>query len=139
MGHFGAALIYLGGYFNHVLDHLPQWLDKFEGLLRRLYWTQAEIQINGGWMCASYVIEYQITQATANQFANDPANPVELGSAESLMHSVGPQRMIALRDFSEQSDFPQSPLNLKSVLPNTTRHDKASLVSRIDLDQPISV
>jgi hypothetical protein len=25
----GHRLIYLGGYFNHILDDLPQWLDKF--------------------------------------------------------------------------------------------------------------
>jgi hypothetical protein len=71
----GNRLIYLGGYFNHILDGLPQWLDKFESLLRRLYWTEAELQIYGGWMCASYTIEYRISQATADQFAKDPENP----------------------------------------------------------------
>ena len=71
----GNRLIYLGGYFNHILDDLPQWLDKFESLLRRLYWTEAELHIFGGWMCASYTINYRISQATADQFAKDPENP----------------------------------------------------------------
>ena len=70
----GQRLIYLGGYFNHILHDLPRWLDKFECLLKSLYWTRAEVHINGGWMIASYVLAYQISQPTISQYAGDPEN-----------------------------------------------------------------
>jgi hypothetical protein len=52
--------IFFGGYYNHILSSLPKWLDKFELLLKSLYWHSATIYIDGGWDCANYTLEYSI-------------------------------------------------------------------------------
>jgi len=31
---------------NHMSDLWPEWLDKFEGLLRRLYWQAAHVRLS---------------------------------------------------------------------------------------------
>jgi hypothetical protein len=40
---YRGSVIYFGGSFSSIFNEWEQWLDKFEGLLRRLYWEHAVV------------------------------------------------------------------------------------------------
>jgi hypothetical protein len=45
----GRRLISVVGSFNGIENEIVAWLDKFEILLRRMYWVRAEVYSFGGW------------------------------------------------------------------------------------------
>ena len=68
----GVRVIHFAARFNHVTNELAPWLDKFEALLRRLYWIDAEILVNGGWSGPSIVLKYLVDRESANGYWEDP-------------------------------------------------------------------
>ena len=47
---YRGRVIYFGGSFSSLYREWDQWLDKFEGLLRRLYWEHAVVVLETGGM-----------------------------------------------------------------------------------------
>lgn len=69
----GQRLFYLGGYLNHILEHLPEWLDKFEAFLKRLFWTEAELHVDGGWYGPSFKLIYTVSEDTVRKYLECPS------------------------------------------------------------------
>jgi hypothetical protein len=44
---YREQVIHFGGSFNHLSEIWHVWLGKFEGLLRRLYWWEARLHLQG--------------------------------------------------------------------------------------------
>ena len=43
---YRSQMIHFGMSGSHIeFGHVPEWLDKFEGLLSRLYWRSAEVHV----------------------------------------------------------------------------------------------
>jgi len=47
---YRGPVIYFGGSFSSILEDWSEWLSKFEGLLRRLYWEHAVVVLVTEWM-----------------------------------------------------------------------------------------
>ncbi len=68
----GERVIHFAGRFNYFIDDLAPWLDKFEALLRRLYWIDAEVLVNGGFTGPSLALKYRVTPDTAKHYLCHP-------------------------------------------------------------------
>jgi hypothetical protein len=71
----GQRLIYFAGHFNHLVSHLGKWLDKFEWLLRRLYWLDAEVLLMHAWSGPPVVLQYSVSKETVLQYMGDAPQP----------------------------------------------------------------
>ena len=87
----GQRLIHFGGIFNYFGEDLEQWLDKFEGLLRRLYWYRAEVLTLSGYVRPSVRIRYK-AEAARRQYRSDEPTPPQSWEIEvtELRDDVGP-------------------------------------------------
>ena len=47
---YRGPVIYFGGSFSSLFDDWSEWLEKFETLLRRLYWEHAAVILVTEWM-----------------------------------------------------------------------------------------
>ena len=47
---YRGPVIYFGGSFSSLYQEWAEWLDKFESLLRRLYWEHAVVVLVTEWM-----------------------------------------------------------------------------------------
>ena len=47
---YRGPVIYFGGSFSSIFEDWPEWLSKFEDLLRRLYWEHAVVVLVTEWM-----------------------------------------------------------------------------------------
>ncbi len=47
---YRGSVIYFGGSFSSIFYEWHEWLEKFEGLLRRLYWEHAVVVLVTEWM-----------------------------------------------------------------------------------------
>ena len=71
----GQRLIHFAGHFNHLLSHLGEWLDKFEHLLRRLYWVDAEVLLLHAWSGPPLVVRYSVLPETIESYTSDAPRP----------------------------------------------------------------
>lgn len=75
--HFAAS--------QKVLDwELPDWLDKFEGLLRRLYWESAYIRFEGAYLGA-HEFTWRPTEAWVKELCRGRLAPVSEWSFTSTL------------------------------------------------------
>lgn len=71
-------LIHFAGRFNHLINHFDEWLDKFDRLLKLLYWLEAEISITPEWGGPPFMLQYRVSPETiANYMSNAPRPPQE--------------------------------------------------------------
>jgi hypothetical protein len=47
---YRGPVIYFGGSFSSLYESWAEWLDKFESLLRQLYWEHAVVVLVTEWM-----------------------------------------------------------------------------------------
>jgi hypothetical protein len=47
---YRGRVIYFGGSFSSIYLKWTEWLEKFESLLRQLYWEQAAVVLTTEWM-----------------------------------------------------------------------------------------
>ena len=72
----GQRLIHFAGHFNYLVSDLGEWLDKFERLLRRLYWLNAEVLLMHAWSGPPMILRYDVTRETVLQYMGDgPRRP----------------------------------------------------------------
>ena len=71
----GRRLIHFAGHFNHFGDHLSTWLDKFEPLLRRLYWLRVEIFLLHSWGNPPLCLRYSILPGTVEVYSSPEPRP----------------------------------------------------------------
>ena len=78
-GHEGLAnvtyrgpVIYFGGSFSSICAEWGQWLEKFEALLRRLYWEHAVVVLVTEWM-GQHVYRWD---AEDRDFSADEPRPI---------------------------------------------------------------
>ena len=55
---YRQQVIHFGASFNGLSEFWPSWLEKFEGLLRRLYWEEARLHLKIE-LCGSYKYHWQ--------------------------------------------------------------------------------
>ena len=71
----GQRLIHFAGHFNHLASDLGEWLDKFERLLRRLYWLDAEVLLMHAWSGPPVVLRYRVSKDTVLQYMGEAPKP----------------------------------------------------------------
>jgi hypothetical protein len=67
---YRGPVIYFGGSFSSIYVDWAQWLEKFESLLRRMYWEHAVVILVTEWL-GQHV--YRWDAEDANFAAEDPA------------------------------------------------------------------
>ena len=87
----GRRLIHFAGRFNYLVNHIGEWSDKFEPLLRRLYWVGAEVLVMNAWSGPPIRLTYNITHETAVSYAT--ATPCPPQSWSLRAYSVGAEEM----------------------------------------------
>jgi hypothetical protein len=65
-------LIFFAGHFNYFVQDMAPWLDKFESLLRKLFWINAEVFVSGGITGPPLTLRYQIAQGTVGRYHLHP-------------------------------------------------------------------
>ncbi len=45
---FRGPVVYFGGSFSRIFEDWAPWLEKFEGLLRRMFWEHAYVILETG-------------------------------------------------------------------------------------------
>src|SRR4051794_23212948 len=55
-------LIHFAGHFNFIADDLHPWLDKFEDVLRKLYWLRAEVLLREDYYLPPLCITYRASK-----------------------------------------------------------------------------
>lgn len=73
--HRGQRLIHFAGRFNYFGDELGPWLDKFESLLRRLYWLRAELFVLESWKNPPLCLRYEVVPGTVEVYASSAPQP----------------------------------------------------------------
>jgi hypothetical protein len=94
----GQRVIHFAGHFNAIGQDLPQWLDKFEALLRRLYWIQAEVLLMHTYTGVPLCLRYGVERATVEQYTGpSPRPPVtwELEGFDLEMKAASPEGFVA--------------------------------------------
>jgi hypothetical protein len=72
-GSYGRQrIIHFAGKFNHFVNDLAPWLDKFEAMLRKLYWINAEVLIMNAAIGPSLALKFLVTQDTADDYHSNP-------------------------------------------------------------------
>jgi hypothetical protein len=77
---YRGLVIYFGGSFSSLFEYWPEWLDKFESLLRRLYWEHALVALETEWM-GGHVCRWQ---ADLNGFSAEKPTPITRWTFEGL-------------------------------------------------------
>jgi hypothetical protein len=70
--HRRRRLIHFAGHLNHFIRDLGEWLDKFERLLRTLYWTRAEVLVLNCWSGPPVRLMYSVTSETIKGYDENP-------------------------------------------------------------------
>jgi hypothetical protein len=112
--HHGAfreqRLIFFAGHFNYFHKDLPRWLDKFEALLRTVFWISAEVHVEGGVAGPALALKYRIAQGTGAKYhVHPPRLPMDWTlrayrlntwerPREDLTEYVGEGRVLSPRD-----------------------------------------
>ena len=87
----GRRLIHFAGHFNYLVGHLGAWLDKFEPLLQRLYWIDAEVLVMNAWSGPPLRLRYNITRDTAVGYTTTTPSPPQ--SWELRAYRIGDEEM----------------------------------------------
>ena len=69
---YRGPVIYFGGSFSSIYQDWTEWLEKFEALLRRLYWEHAVVILITEWM-GEHVCRWD---AELRDFVADHPSPV---------------------------------------------------------------
>ena len=69
---YRGPVIYFGGSFSSLHEDWSEWLEKFESLLRRLYWEHAFVALETEWM-GQHVCRWK---ADLGQFSADEPTAV---------------------------------------------------------------
>ena len=77
---YRGPVIYFGGSFSSLFEDWSQWLDKFEALLRRLYWEHALVALETEWM-GSHVCRWK---ADLSGFSAEHPTPITRWTFEGL-------------------------------------------------------
>ena len=73
---FRGQVIYFGGSFSKLYLDLAEWLEKFESLLRRLYWEHAVVVLVTELM-GHFTYRWDATPEAAELFSAEPPVPVQ--------------------------------------------------------------
>ena len=66
----GYRLVHFGGIYNHLLTDFDRLLTKIETMMDRMFWTEAEIFVDGGWEGPSFRLSYKVSGETIEQYLN---------------------------------------------------------------------
>jgi len=83
----GMRLIYFAGHYNHIQDVMDEWLSKFESFLSTLYWQEAVVHHNSGWIGPYFSLRYSITQEIANAYFEN--NKCNIDECQIFAHTTG--------------------------------------------------
>jgi hypothetical protein len=81
---YRGPVIYFGGSFSSLYEDWPAWLDKFESLLRRLYWEHAVVVLVTEWM-GQHVCRWDADK-TAFSAADPMPSPVSRSRRKGASH-----------------------------------------------------
>lgn len=59
-GFRSERVIHFAGYLNHLPDSLDEWLDKFEGILCRMFWSEAIVHMKDFYACHPLYLQYKV-------------------------------------------------------------------------------
>jgi hypothetical protein len=82
---YRGPVIYFGGSFSSIYSDWAQWLDKFEALLRRLYWEHAVVVLVTEWM-GQHVYRWD---AEDQDFSADKPHPIRTWKFEGGPRDFG--------------------------------------------------
>jgi hypothetical protein len=71
----GRRLIHFAGNINYLLGELGKWLDKFEDLLARMYWLDAEVLSMRGWSGPPLVLRYRVSPEAVRGYMSPAPQP----------------------------------------------------------------
>jgi hypothetical protein len=80
-GFFRRQIIHFGASYNHLAEEWHQWLDKFEALLRELYWFEAHVHADLG-LHGRYHYRWTLPDGNEVPFYADPPATVATWSFE---------------------------------------------------------
>lgn len=98
-------LIHFAGHFNFIANDLHPWLDKFEDVLRKLYWRRAEVMLLEDYCSPPLSISYTASpDAIVGYSSPDPRPPQRWGVKLYILDNRDADQM-ATESSPEMSDY----------------------------------
>lgn len=102
-GSFKGRLITVAGYINGADYAIGPWLDKFEAMLRKLYWYDASVFVLNSWTAPRMHLSYTADRELTAQCHTPNAKPCDRWTMNSFWLAmmpcdardyVGPNRIV---------------------------------------------
>lgn len=71
-------LIHFAGHFNDFGNGINEWLTKYEGLLRQLFWLNSEVFMLHTWSACPMCVQYAVSAEEIEQYTSPAPRPPQI-------------------------------------------------------------